>query len=174
MRASGAGASACHAAAEAELADLSSLFSRSLGVSSLLASGFRTSVCGQSGRSMSAPGVGFGASVGAAQIIGQGVVQSHAKKGEGMRKRRRIEITIFRRRTTIVLREGAGAGPTRWPPVDGEATPPLRADPAPAEEADPDQTQITGAGTAEQFGLSRGAPGRFWEEPAESRGSRPV
>jgi hypothetical protein len=89
-----------------------------------------------------------------------------------MKRRSRIEITVFRRRTTIVSRDGAGAGPTRWPPVDGEATPPLRADPAPAGEADPDQTQITGAGAAEQFVLSRGAAGSFWEEPAKSGGSR--
>lgn len=90
-----------------------------------------------------------------------------------MKKRRRIEITVFRRRTTVVLREGAGAGPARWPPVDGEATRPPRADPAPAEEITPDQTRTTGAGAAEQSGLRRGdAGGKVLGRTGEVLGKR--
>ena len=93
-----------------------------------------------------------------------------------MKKGRRIQITVFRRRTTVVLREGAGDGPAGWPPVDGEAEHPPRADPAPAQELDADRTQITGAGAARESGLNSGAAGgKVLGRTGEVRGKpRPI
>jgi hypothetical protein len=73
-----------------------------------------------------------------------------------MTKYRRIEITAFRRRTTIVLRDRSKVGPTERPPEDGESPCPTRADPAQVAQIDLDQTQITNPDAAERIGLKRG------------------
>ncbi len=73
-----------------------------------------------------------------------------------MSKRRRLEITTFRRRITIVSRDSWEVGPTGRPPGDGEASHPIRVYPAPVEEIDLDQTQITDRDLG-QFGV---IPGR--------------
>ena len=67
-----------------------------------------------------------------------------------MKKRRRIEITTFRRRTSIVLRDESEAGH-----VDAEVWRPLCVDPVQqAAENNRDQTQITDPGAAGRFGRS--------------------
>jgi len=73
-----------------------------------------------------------------------------------MKNLRRIEITTFRRRTTIVLRDRSEVGPAGPPPGDGEASPPVRADPARAAESDLDQTQTTDPVPPDSLGLIRG------------------
>ena len=66
-----------------------------------------------------------------------------------MKKRRRIELTTFRRRTAIVLRDNSEAQ------ADGEASHRLRSDTPRPLDIDPDQACTTDEG-AEQFGLDRG------------------
>lgn len=75
-----------------------------------------------------------------------------------MKTRRRIEITAFRRRTTIVLRDRSEVCPTGRPHVDGESPSPIRTGPARAAEIGLDQTQIT-IPDAGQFRLHQGQDG---------------
>ncbi len=56
-----------------------------------------------------------------------------------MNKRRRIEITVFRRRTTIVLHDHLAGGPIEPPPGQGDAWHPAPADSPQEEEADLNQ-----------------------------------
>ena len=72
-----------------------------------------------------------------------------------MKKRRRIEITAFRRCTTIVLHDQSGVCPAGRPPGDGDLPSPIRTEQARAAENDLGQTQITNPDAAEQFGLRR-------------------
>lgn len=58
-----------------------------------------------------------------------------------MKTRRRIEITAFRRRTTIVLRDRSEVAPTGPPPGEKKASCPVHADSAQAAESDLDQTR---------------------------------
>ena len=60
-----------------------------------------------------------------------------------MKKRRRIEITVFRRRTTIVLRDKLQGDPIEPPPRHVDAPHPARADSPQAEGADLSQRQAT-------------------------------
>jgi hypothetical protein len=65
-----------------------------------------------------------------------------------MKKRRRVEITTFRRRTVIVLRNRAEAH------ADGEASHRLRADLPTAVDIDSDQTHKTDPDCDPKVGLN--------------------
>jgi len=60
-----------------------------------------------------------------------------------MKKRLRIEVTAFRRRTTIILRDRLEGSPAEPPPRHGEASHTAPADPPRAEGADPNRPQAT-------------------------------
>jgi hypothetical protein len=59
-----------------------------------------------------------------------------------MKKHRRIEVTAFRRRTTIILRDRPDVGPAGRPTGDGEPPLPAWTDEAWAEEICLDRTHI--------------------------------
>ena len=79
-----------------------------------------------------------------------------------MKKLRRIEITAFRRRTTIVLRDRSEVCPAERPPCDGES-PLIPTDQSPATESGLDQTQITNPDAAGQSGLHQGREAKEWK-----------
>ncbi len=58
-----------------------------------------------------------------------------------MKKQRRIEITVFRRRTTIVSRDRSEVGSLGRPNGDSEASHPVHANSACGVEVDRDQAQ---------------------------------
>lgn len=76
-----------------------------------------------------------------------------------MKKRRRIEITAFRRRTTIVLRDRSEFDLAGRPNDDDKASHQPRADPARAEEIDPDRNYVAGSAAA-SLGLIKDANDR--------------
>lgn len=77
-----------------------------------------------------------------------------------MQKRRRIEITAFRSRTTIVLRDRSEVVPTGLPPDKDKASHPVHADPARAAKSDLDQTRTGVPDTVGQLGFVRDANNR--------------
>jgi hypothetical protein len=69
-----------------------------------------------------------------------------------MMKRRRIEITVSRRRTTVVLRDRSKVNHGEGPPGDGERSYPVCADEVQAAEIKPEEIQISKS-DAGQLGL---------------------
>ena len=72
-----------------------------------------------------------------------------------MKKRRRIEITTFRRRTTIVLRDRSKADRMRWADAGDEALPQKHAELVRAARMDLDQTQTAISDNAEDLGFKQ-------------------
>ena len=89
-----------------------------------------------------------------APIIGQGEVQGYTEKEERMKKRRRIQITAFRRRTTIILREELQGSPYEPPPLHLAASNPAPADLPQLEGANLNQSGQTSS--ASQTEISKG------------------
>ena len=72
-----------------------------------------------------------------------------------MKKLRRIEITAFRRRTTVVLRDRSEVVPPGRSHGDDEASPQVQAEPASAAETDPEQSQTMVSDMAGRVGLEQ-------------------
>lgn len=72
-----------------------------------------------------------------------------------MKKRRRIEITTFRRRTAIVLRDRSKADRMRWAEADDEALPQKHAELVRAARSDLDQTQTAISDNAGDLGFKQ-------------------
>jgi hypothetical protein len=87
------------------------------------------------------------------EIIGQGEMQGHSKKETTMKKRR-IEITVSRRRTTVILRDRSKVNNFERLPGDGERSYPVCAGEVEAAEIEPVKTEITNSGN-QQLGLIR-------------------